>query len=183
VRTGFLREIGELTRLGADEVVAEGFETSVEVFTRVLRELLVPRNVIAIQVDLVRREGYGMLRGLRLHSRLKDQLAQILAASAVDNVQLLAGWQAVGQTLAGLRLRERTGAGLVAAVRDGKACISPPSGWRFALGDILVIIGAHSEVDAAERLPSGGTPRGARHSTRQTRPLRYSDSGRFSRTG
>jgi CPA2 family monovalent cation:H+ antiporter-2 len=158
VRTRFLREIEELTRLGADEVVAEEFETSVEIFTRVLRELLIPRNVIAIQVDLVRREGYGMLRGLRMPSRLKDQLAQILAASAVDNIQLLEGWQAVGQTLAGLRLRELTGAGLVAVIRDGKATTNPHPDWRFALGDILVVIGAHREVDAAERLLSGGPP-------------------------
>jgi CPA2 family monovalent cation:H+ antiporter-2 len=152
VRTRFLREIGELERLGADEVVAEEFETSVEVFTRVLRELLVPRNVIALQVDLVRREGYGMLRGLSMPSRLKDQLAHILAASAVDNVQLLEGAPAVGRNLAELRLREETGVSIVAVIRAGKAHTNPPPDWRFELGDILVLIGAHREVDAAERL-------------------------------
>jgi CPA2 family monovalent cation:H+ antiporter-2 len=151
VRTRFLREIGELERLGADEVVAEEFETSVEIFTRVLRELLVPRNVIAIQVDLVRREGYGMLRGLEMPSRLRDQLAHILAASAVDNVQLLEGSPALGFTLAELRLREETGVSIVAVIREGKAHTNPSPDWRFELGDILVLIGAHREVDAAER--------------------------------
>ncbi|HEY6000213.1 MAG TPA: cation:proton antiporter [bacterium] len=154
VRTRFLREISELTRLGADEVIAEEFETSVEIFTRVLRELLVPRNVIAIQVDLVRREGYGMLRGLRMPSRLQDQLAHILAASAVDNVQLLEGSPALGRTLAELRLREETGVSVVAVIRQGKAQTNPPPDWRFALGDILVVMGAHREVDAADRLLS-----------------------------
>jgi CPA2 family monovalent cation:H+ antiporter-2 len=155
VRTRFLREIEELKRLGADEVIAEEFETSVEIFTRVLRELLVPRNVIAIQVDLVRREGYGMLRGLQMPSRLKDQLAHILAASAVDNIQLLDGAPAIGRTVAELRLREATGVSLVAAIRDGTAHTNPPPDWRFQLGDILVVIGAHREVDGAERLLSG----------------------------
>jgi monovalent cation:H+ antiporter-2, CPA2 family len=156
VRTRFFSEIEELTRLGADEVIAEEFETSVEIFTRVLRELLVPRNVIAIQVDLVRREGYGMLRGLRMPSRLKDQLAHILAARAVDNIQLLEGSPAIGRTQIEMSLHESTGAGLVAVIRNGKAFTNPPSDWRFVLGDILVVIGAHSEVDAAERLLSGG---------------------------
>jgi CPA2 family monovalent cation:H+ antiporter-2 len=158
VRTRYVSEAKDLQETGANEVVAEEFETSVEIFTRVLRELLVPRNVIAIQVDLVRREGYGMLRGLSMPPRLKDQLAQILAASAVDNIQLLEGWRAIGETLAGLRLRELTGAGLVAVIRDGKATTNPHPDWRFALGDILVVIGAHREVDAAERLLSGGPP-------------------------
>lgn len=164
VRTRFLREIEELERLGADEVIAEEFETSVEIFTRVLRELLVPRNVIAIQVDLVRREGYGMLRGLSMPSRLKDQLTHILAASAVDNVQLLEGSPAIGRTLADLGLRETTGVSLVAVIRGGKAATNPPPDWVFALGDILVVIGAHREVDAAERLlaaapePTGSAP-------------------------
>ncbi len=155
VRTRFLHEIEELERLGANEVIAEEFETSVEIFTRVLRELLVPRNVIAIQVDLVRREGYGMLRGLSMPSRLKDQLAHILAASAVDNIQLLEGAPAIGRTAAELRLRESTGVTLVAAIRGGKASTNPPPDWRFELGDILVVIGSHREVDDAERLLSG----------------------------
>lgn len=161
VRTRFLREIGELERLGADEVVAEEFETSVEVFTRVLRELLVPRNVIAIQVDLVRREGYGMLRGLSMPSRLKDQLAHILAASAVDNVQILEGSPGIGRTLAELRLREEAGVSIVAVIRAGKAQTNPPPDWRFETGDILVLIGAHREVDAAERLLAPASERPA----------------------
>lgn len=155
VRTRFMREIEELGRLGASDVVAEEFETSVEIFTRVLRELLVPRNVIAIQVDLVRRDGYGMLRGLRMPSRLRDQLGHILAASAVDNVQLLEGAPAIGATVAATRLRQETGATIVAVVRDGKAQTNPPPEWRFAAGDIVVLIGGHAEVEAAERLLTG----------------------------
>jgi Trk K+ transport system NAD-binding subunit len=43
----------------------------------------------------------------------------------------------------------------VAAIRDGTAHTNPPPDWRFQLGDILVVIGAHREVDEAERLLSG----------------------------
>jgi CPA2 family monovalent cation:H+ antiporter-2 len=158
VRTRFLREIAELRRLGATDVVAEEFETSIEIFTRVLRELLVPRNVIAIQVDLVRRDGYGMLRGLRMPSRLRDQLGHILAASAVDNVQILEGAPAAGATLGQVDLRRNTGASIVAVIRDGKARTNPSADWRFEAGDIVVLIGAHAEVSAAERLLAGPPP-------------------------
>ena len=37
-------------------------------------------------------------------------------------------------------------------IREGKATTNPAADWRFELGDILVVIGGHAEVDAAERL-------------------------------
>ena len=46
VRTRFVSEIDELRRLGANEVIPEEFETSVEIFARVLHSFDVPRNVI-----------------------------------------------------------------------------------------------------------------------------------------
>jgi len=161
VRTRSVREIEELRRIGADEVVAEEFETSIEIFTRVLRELLIPRNVIALQVDLVRREGYGMLRGLEMPSRFRDQLHHILAASAVENIQVLEGAPALGRSIGELRLRSRTGATIVAVIRAGAAATNPPPDWRFLAGDILVLIGGHAEVEAAERLVAGPHPGGA----------------------
>ncbi len=42
-RTRFVQEVKPLYELGADEVVPEEFETSVEIFTLVLRKYLVPR--------------------------------------------------------------------------------------------------------------------------------------------
>lgn len=158
VRTRFVREIEDLRRLGADEVVAEEFETSIEIFTRVLRELLVPRNVIAVQIDLVRREGYGMLRGLEMPSRLRDQLHHVLAASAVENIQLLEDAPAIGRTIADLQLRSRTGSSIVAVIREGAATTNPQPHWRFELGDVLVLIGGHAEVEAAERILTGPAP-------------------------
>src|SRR6185312_7376362 len=56
VRTRYMREIGSLVKLGSGEVVPEEFETSIEVFTRVLRRYLVPRDVIEREV---RRERSG----------------------------------------------------------------------------------------------------------------------------
>ena len=44
-RGRWVRELDELRELGATEVVAEDFETSIEVVTRVLRQLHIPGNV------------------------------------------------------------------------------------------------------------------------------------------
>jgi len=43
-RTRFYSEVEEIKKLGADEVIPEEFETSIEIFTRVMQKYLIPRN-------------------------------------------------------------------------------------------------------------------------------------------
>jgi CPA2 family monovalent cation:H+ antiporter-2 len=62
VRTRYVREVEELLRLGADEVVPEEFETSLEMFELVLREYEVPPMEIKRRQEEIRREGYALLR-------------------------------------------------------------------------------------------------------------------------
>jgi len=61
VRTRFLPEVKTLHGLGADEVIPEEFETSVEIFARVLQKYLVPRDEIEKYIDEIRSEDYDML--------------------------------------------------------------------------------------------------------------------------
>lgn len=62
VRTRYAAEVRRLFELGAFEVIPEGFETSVEIFVRVLREYGVPGNIISSQVAYIRQDGYRVLR-------------------------------------------------------------------------------------------------------------------------
>jgi monovalent cation:H+ antiporter-2, CPA2 family len=61
-RTRFVREIEPLFGLGANEVIPEEYETSVEIFTRVMHRYQVPTDAIARFVDVVRARGYNLLR-------------------------------------------------------------------------------------------------------------------------
>jgi CPA2 family monovalent cation:H+ antiporter-2 len=62
VRTRYMTELPDLYKLGANEVIPEEFETSIEIFSRVLREYGIARNVILREVDAIRHEGYQILR-------------------------------------------------------------------------------------------------------------------------
>ena len=84
VRTRYVVEIDRLYRLGANQVIPEEFETSVEIFARVLQEYHIPRNVISLQVDLIRKEHYGTLRGIRLQGKQLDALSQFLVGTTSD---------------------------------------------------------------------------------------------------
>ncbi|MBI3782051.1 MAG: cation:proton antiporter [Deltaproteobacteria bacterium] len=152
VRTRYVAEIDELRRLGATEVVPEEFETSVEIFARVLRRLHVPRNIINIQIDLIRRSSYGMLRGLDLPRETLDQLGDILAATTTESFLVTADSPAVGQSLRDLRLRKVSGATVIAAVRDRAPQTNPPPEFEIRAGDILVMLGSHAQLDRAIQL-------------------------------
>ena len=149
VRTRYVAEIDRLYTLGANQVIPEEFETSVEIFARVLQEYHLPRNVISLQVDLIRKEHYGTLRGLRLQGKRLDELSQFLAGTTTDTLLIMEGSPAVGQTLAGLEVRQKSGVTVIAVVRDGQSFHNPSPDFRLASGDILVLLGSHKELDEA----------------------------------
>ena len=152
VRTRYVAEMDELRRLGATEVIPEEYETSVEIFARVLRRLRVPRNVINLQIELIRKQGYSMLRGLELPRQTLDQLDHILAATTTETFLTPATSPAVGRTIRALRLRSTTGVTVIAVVRDGTPTTNPPPDWEIRAGDILVLLGSHAQLDQAMRV-------------------------------
>jgi CPA2 family monovalent cation:H+ antiporter-2 len=149
VRTRYVAEMDELHRLGATEVIPEEFETSVEIFARVLRRLRVPRNVITLQVELIRKQGYRMLRGLELPRQTLDQLGQILAATTTESFMVPDSSPAAGGSIRELQLRKMTGVTIIAVVRNGQPTTNPSPDLVIESGDILVMVGNHAQLDQA----------------------------------
>jgi CPA2 family monovalent cation:H+ antiporter-2 len=154
VRTRYVSEIERLYSLGADEVIPEEFETSVEIFSRVLHEYHVPRNVIALQIELIRKEHYGALRGLRLEGKSLDELNRFLIGATTDIISVLEDSPLVGKSLGQVDLRRRTGATVIAAVRDGMPASNVGADFVLQAGDLLVVLGDHKALNDATQLIS-----------------------------
>ncbi len=154
VRTHYLSEMEKLYELGANQVIPEEFEASIEIFTRVLREYHVPRNVITAQVDLLHNAHYSMMRGLKLPEASLNQLEAILAAGTTETFLVLNESPAAGKTLGELNLRNLSGASVIAIVHKDQPITNPLPDYRIEVGDILVLIGTHAQVDAAFELLS-----------------------------
>ena len=152
VRTRYVAELDSLYRLGANEVIPEEFETSVEIFARVLQQFHVPHNVIALQVDLIRRAHYGTLRGIHLQGRGLDELNRFLVGATSDLFSILEGSPAAAKSLEELDLPGRSGVSLVAVIRDEKSFVNLQPEFKVEVGDKLVLIGAHKALDAAAKL-------------------------------
>lgn len=159
VRSRTVQEIGELCRLGADQVVAEEFETAIEIFTRVLARFHVPRNIVRAQTRLLRGEGYRMLRAPSLAEGASEAMLEALAAGTTDVFRVEPASAANRRTLRDLDLRRETGASAVAVVRGETTFPNPAAELVLEAGDDLVLVGSHAEVEAAFALLEGRSPR------------------------
>jgi CPA2 family monovalent cation:H+ antiporter-2 len=151
VRTRFVSEMQALYDLGADEVIPEEFETSVEIFTRVLLKYLVPRNDIEKFIGNIRSDSYQMFRGLsRRTSTLKD-LQSHMPGIEINALRLNRKSPIAGQTIAQAQIRKRFGINILAIVREGNLIANPESSQELLAGDILYIIGSRECCNDANR--------------------------------
>src|SRR5262249_47499061 len=125
VRTRRVREAFALHDAGADRVVAEEYESAIEIYTWVLEQLHVARNVIAAQTKALRGGDYELLRGAARGPALSKAVADALAAGTTDVFRVTAESPALGRALGTLDLRKRTGAAVLALVRGETPHLSP----------------------------------------------------------
>jgi CPA2 family monovalent cation:H+ antiporter-2 len=160
VRTRYTAEITELLHLGADEVIPEEFETSIEIFARVLQRYGVARHIIESQIEEIRRQGYQMLRSPYLPEVKMANLNAALRAATTETIKLNQNSPVVGKNLAELNLRSATGVMLIAVIRDGETKINPGATYKLLEGDILVLLGASEKIENALEILQPGAKTG-----------------------
>jgi CPA2 family monovalent cation:H+ antiporter-2 len=149
-RTRYSQEVGPLAALGANEVIPEEFETSIEIFARVLQRYLVPREDIEHQIAAIREDGYEMLRQLRPSPLPFPEVQRQLADLEVETFRIQPEAPAAGKTLAALRLREKVGVTVLAIQRDGETLTNPWGGTSLQAGDLVITLGKPTQLaDAA----------------------------------
>jgi CPA2 family monovalent cation:H+ antiporter-2 len=159
VRTRYAAEIDDLLKAGADDVIPEEFETSIEIFTRVLEKYHVPRNLVDAQVKVLRGECYGMLRGACSAVRpVAERIADLLAAGTAETYFVGRDSWPAGKTLGSLGLRGRTGATVIAVVRGSETFTSPGADFEVLAQDTLVLVASHRDMDRAFLYLATGAP-------------------------
>lgn len=147
VRTRFVAEVEELRRLGANEVIPEEFETSIEIFARVLQHFDVPKNLILDAVAQVRGGMYDMLRGASAPGTPLTGEHSAFHGIEVERVLIRAGSPAIGRSLVELDVRRTTGATVLAVQRGAEVHATPASDFRLQLGDITLVVGPPEAID------------------------------------
>lgn len=147
-RTRYTNEIDPLYSLGANDVIPEEFETSIEILSRVLHRYFIPVNEIEKHIMEIRKDGYEMLRNVKNKYVLFPELKQHLPDTEIETVRIKSGSPLEGKTLAEVGFRYKFGVTLL-AIQRGKETIQNPSGNTQLLSeDIVILIGTRGNIAA-----------------------------------
>ncbi|MFZ1609831.1 MAG: cation:proton antiporter [Chitinophagales bacterium] len=141
VRTRYIKDVDQYISSGADVVIPEEFETSIEIFTRVLTHYLVPRDEIEEFTEQIRQSNYEMLRSIKPEKFSKNTGLHIPDMEiSVVVVRSIAG-KLGGKTIQKIAFRSQHNLSLL-AIRRGEQFISKLSDdFELELDDVIYIAG------------------------------------------
>ncbi|HET8864502.1 MAG TPA: cation:proton antiporter [Gracilimonas sp.] len=150
-RTRYLSEAELLKKAGADKVVPAEMETTVRLFSNVLRSYLIPEEEIEQHIRELRKEDFQILRG-------SIQEAHLMVLQGLDEeglhtraVLVKEGSFAAGKSLGELMLRNKYQITILTVNRGNKNIGNPAGEFTLKAGDRLVMVGmADRFADAAE---------------------------------
>jgi CPA2 family monovalent cation:H+ antiporter-2 len=135
---------------GANVVVAEEFEGSIELVARALETFDVPMGAIARFTEALREEGYGAIRAPAALP-IDPWLMELLDHTETEWVEVplsLTG----RPTLGDLDIRAHTGASVLVVERGVKSHENPPPDFALEGGDRLLVLGDSENLLRLRRL-------------------------------
>jgi CPA2 family monovalent cation:H+ antiporter-2 len=162
-------QLHELKRLGVHEIVQPELEAGLEMVRQVLIHFDVEPADIQHFSESVHQElyapfyeeGNGKEPGTR-STRLLQQMRRISRTLDIEWCTLLPESSIAGQTISSAQIRTRTGASIVALVRDQEMHPNPEPNYRLEAGDALAMLGTLEQRHALRHLLEP-TPAGVEH--------------------
>ncbi len=149
VRTRYVAEVDDLIRLGANEVIPEEFETSIEIFSRVLHRYHVPRNVISDYIDSIRKDSYSVFRTVELPKKPLAERYEFLKDIETETYLVKKESHIAGHSIRELHLRAVAGVTIIAVQRADEVYQNPSADFILKSGDVLLLIGKKKEINKA----------------------------------
>lgn len=142
-----MERIDEYIELGADEVVSEKFETSIEIFSRVLHNYLIPVHRLDNLVNTIRADNYKSLQSVKKLSTVMGRTQ--LPDFNIVSVRLLAdSGGVVGKTIIEADIRKEYGITILSILRNNNMISAINPDERLIQNDIVFIKG---DVEHIER--------------------------------
>ena len=144
--------INRLAELGAQDVIHPELEGGLELVRHTLMKLGYPLQEIIRYTDAIRHDHYDAQVNTQEEHRLLHELIHASQHLDVSWVRIASGNALVGQTLAEANIRARTGASVVAIIRNKQPMANPKSQTVFEADDRVGLIGDTEQIQAAEKL-------------------------------
>jgi len=154
-RTRYVQEMKPLHDLGADEVIPEEYETSIEIFSRVLSRYDVPRDKIESFIDQIRSDGYEMFRSYSREPFCSADLS--LMTEDISTLKVCQGSPASERTLGELEL-EALDIKPLAVHRGMDTLSNPDRGLMLLTDDVVILMGREENIHKVADLFRSETP-------------------------
>lgn len=151
IRTRYDREMDALYSLGADEVIPEEFETSIEIFTRVLHKFNVPSEDVEKFANTIRGNRYELFRNIRKTIKHKAFISK-LSNLRTYATHIRKNSYLDGKTLLEADLRGKFSVAIIAVQRAGDVLINPPVDFVLQNGDIILLFGSDENIRKARQV-------------------------------
>jgi CPA2 family monovalent cation:H+ antiporter-2 len=150
--------VNRLTKLGAQDVIHPEFEGGLEVMRHTLLALGYPGGEVQRYADAVRRDQYDTKHSTPEEEQVLEQLQHTVRGMAIAWHTIAPDSPAAGLSLAEANLRARTGASVIALIRDQQLLANPKSSTLFMPGDMIGMIGDSEQIAAAEQYLASAAP-------------------------
>ncbi|MEX2143839.1 MAG: cation:proton antiporter [Anaerolineales bacterium] len=154
-RAGTEDGILRLAGLGATFIIHPELEGGLEMVRHTLLQLGFPRREVDGYAEEVRHKQYEALKDTNAQPLVKDILRAV-GEIEISWLEMPPTSPLIGHSLAETNLRGRTGASLVALVRDHKLSANPKSSTVFVENDRIGVIGEPDQIKALEQWINGG---------------------------
>lgn len=146
VRTRYVKEIETLLALGADEVIPEEFETSVEIFSRVLSNYLVPIDELESLVAKIRADNYEMFQSRKVLPRTLSSTK--IPDFKITSVRVRAdSGPVVGKSIEDIHVRRKYGVTILAILRKDSMITRVMPEEKLLQNDLVFISGDQEHID------------------------------------
>jgi len=146
VRTQFLPEVQVLRDLGASDVIPEEFETSVEIFSRVLKKYLVPKGTIEQFIQDIRADTYHVLRSPATPAGDVTDLRLNIPNVDITALRVFPDSSIIGGSLSGINVRKEYGISILAIRRKGEVLVNPSGDTNLEPDDEVIVIGTPDAI-------------------------------------
>lgn len=149
VRTRFMAEVEALHTMGADEVIPEEFETSIEIFSRVLKYFHMPSDLIKGYAEEIRKDHYRVFTKTGAHTRLLEGTVGLMPG--IESKMLLVEEDSFFDNCRfhEIKVSYDIGYFVVAVKRESRMIMNPEQRFIFQKGDKVFVIG---DTESLERL-------------------------------
>jgi CPA2 family monovalent cation:H+ antiporter-2 len=150
-RTRYVAELEHLFEHGADEVIPDEFEASLQLGANLMRRFHQSEGRILHMLAELRQEHYTSM----VRADAPTHGLSVLEGGLLEYQAMPENSPCIGASLAEIDLRNRTGTTVVGIIRRERTIYSPAGSLRLEAGDTLMLLGSGADVSRAAELLHG----------------------------